>query len=57
MKTEICSFSGFKIYPGKGKLYVRGDSKVFLRLFYLDEIYCFCTDNVHLDFYELGKKS
>ncbi|KAL7412471.1 60S ribosomal protein L24, partial [Mrakia frigida] len=29
MKVEICSFSGFKIYPSRGRLYVRGDSKVF----------------------------
>ncbi|KAI9159512.1 60S ribosomal protein L24 [Blastocladiella emersonii ATCC 22665] len=29
MKTELCSFSGFKIYPGHGKLFVRGDSKTF----------------------------
>ncbi|KZT53617.1 hypothetical protein CALCODRAFT_500946 [Calocera cornea HHB12733] len=29
MKVEIDSFSGFKIYPSKGKLFVRGDSKVF----------------------------
>jgi large subunit ribosomal protein L24e len=29
MKTELCSFSGFKIYPGKGKIFVRGDSKSF----------------------------
>ncbi|KAF8751510.1 ribosomal protein L24 [Rhizoctonia solani] len=29
MKVEIDSFSGRKIYPSKGKLYVRGDSKVF----------------------------
>ncbi|CAE6451720.1 unnamed protein product [Rhizoctonia solani] len=28
MKVEIDSFSGRKIYPSKGKLYVRGDSKV-----------------------------
>ncbi|CAD6974290.1 unnamed protein product, partial [Tilletia controversa] len=28
MKVEICSFSLRKIYPGRGKLYVRGDSKV-----------------------------
>ncbi|KAG8700678.1 hypothetical protein FRC11_012744, partial [Ceratobasidium sp. 423] len=27
-KVEIDSFSGRKIYPSKGKLYVRGDSKV-----------------------------
>ena len=26
---EICNFSGYKIYPGRGKLYVRGDSKSF----------------------------
>ncbi|MCO5580102.1 hypothetical protein L7F22_033968 [Adiantum nelumboides] len=29
MKVETCAFSQRKIYPGKGKLYVRGDSKVF----------------------------
>lgn len=29
MKTELCSFTGFKIYPGKGKIFVRGDSKSF----------------------------
>ncbi|KAJ3088966.1 60S ribosomal protein L24 [Quaeritorhiza haematococci] len=29
MKTEICNFSGFKIYPGHGKIYVRLDSRTF----------------------------
>jgi len=29
MKVELDSFSGRKIYPSKGKIYVRGDSKVF----------------------------
>jgi large subunit ribosomal protein L24e len=29
MRTYDDTFSGEKIYPGKGKLYVRGDSKVF----------------------------
>ncbi|EIN04667.1 hypothetical protein PUNSTDRAFT_55391 [Punctularia strigosozonata HHB-11173 SS5] len=29
MKVEIDSFSGYKIYPSKGKLFVRGDSKIF----------------------------
>ncbi|KAI8066697.1 ribosomal protein L24e-domain-containing protein [Gongronella butleri] len=29
MKLEICSFSGFKIYPAKGKTYVRIDSRTF----------------------------
>lgn len=29
MKVEIDSFSGAKIYPGRGTLFVRGDSKVF----------------------------
>ncbi|TFK70252.1 hypothetical protein BDN72DRAFT_839333 [Pluteus cervinus] len=29
MKIELDSFSGYKIYPSKGKLFVRGDSKVF----------------------------
>ncbi|CDH50272.1 hypothetical protein RO3G_00264 [Lichtheimia corymbifera JMRC:FSU:9682] len=26
MKLEICSFSGYKIYPAKGKVFVRSDS-------------------------------
>ncbi|KAL1849510.1 60S ribosomal protein L24 [Paecilomyces lecythidis] len=29
MRTYDDTFSGEKIYPGKGKLYVRGDSKIF----------------------------
>jgi len=29
MRTFDDTFSGTKIYPGKGKLYVRGDSKIF----------------------------
>ncbi|KAJ3126492.1 60S ribosomal protein L24 [Nowakowskiella sp. JEL0407] len=29
MKTEICSFSGYRIYPGHGKLYVRQDNRSF----------------------------
>ncbi|KAI9322556.1 ribosomal protein L24e-domain-containing protein [Dichotomocladium elegans] len=29
MKLEICSFSGHKIYPGKGKVFVRSDSRTF----------------------------
>ncbi|KTW30686.1 hypothetical protein T552_00399 [Pneumocystis carinii B80] len=29
MKIEVDSFGGSKIYPGKGKIYVRGDNKVF----------------------------
>ncbi|ODQ65394.1 hypothetical protein NADFUDRAFT_51988 [Nadsonia fulvescens var. elongata DSM 6958] len=29
MKIEIDSFSGAKIYPGRGMLFVRGDSKIF----------------------------
>lgn len=29
MKIEIDSFSGSKIYPGRGTLFIRGDSKVF----------------------------
>jgi len=29
MKVEIDTFSGYKIYPSKGRIYVRGDSKVF----------------------------
>jgi len=27
--VHLCQFSGFKIYPGKGKLYVRSDSRSF----------------------------
>ncbi|KAK4052748.1 60S ribosomal protein L24 [Microbotryomycetes sp. JL201] len=29
MKVEQCAFSGYKIYPGKGKLYVRVDSRIY----------------------------
>ncbi|KAI9301220.1 ribosomal protein L24, isoform CRA_c [Cunninghamella echinulata] len=29
MKLEICSFSGYKIYPAKGKTYVRVDNRTF----------------------------
>lgn len=29
MKVEVDSFSGAKIYPGRGTLFVRGDSKIF----------------------------
>lgn len=29
MKREIDAFSGGRIYPAKGKLFVRGDSKIF----------------------------
>lgn len=29
MKTELCSFSGLKIYPGKGRTYVKADGKTF----------------------------
>lgn len=29
MKTEVCNFSGGKIYPGRGKIYVRSDCKAF----------------------------
>eukprot|EP01134_Creolimax_fragrantissima_P004689 CFRG4689T1 len=29
MKTETCVFSGAKIYPGKGKRYVRLDGRVY----------------------------
>ncbi|KAI9321025.1 ribosomal protein L24e-domain-containing protein [Dichotomocladium elegans] len=27
MKLEICSFSGYKIYPAKGKVFIRSDSR------------------------------
>ncbi|KAL5135416.1 60S ribosomal protein L24 [Glycine soja] len=30
LRTELCRFSGAKIYPGKGIRFVRGDSQVFL---------------------------
>jgi len=29
MKTGLCNFSGFKIYPGHGIRYVRNDNKAF----------------------------
>ena len=30
MKTETCNFSGYKIYPGHGRKYVRTDMKAFV---------------------------
>ncbi|KAJ8458016.1 hypothetical protein OPV22_030942 [Ensete ventricosum] len=30
LKTELCRFSGSKIYPGKGIQFVCSDSQVFL---------------------------
>ncbi|KAG1460871.1 hypothetical protein G6F56_005846 [Rhizopus delemar] len=33
MKLEICSFSGQKIYPSKGKTYVRIDSRFLIRFY------------------------
>ncbi|KAI9228960.1 MAG: putative ribosomal protein L24.e.A, cytosolic, partial [Piptocephalis tieghemiana] len=29
VRLEICSFSGYKIYPGHGKTYVRLDSRTY----------------------------
>lgn len=29
MKVEIDTFSGARVYPGRGKLFIRGDSKIF----------------------------
>ncbi|KAJ3192564.1 60S ribosomal protein L24 [Entophlyctis luteolus] len=29
MRTEICNFSGFKIYPGHGKTFVKSDSRTY----------------------------
>ena len=29
MRTELCSFTGFKIYPGHGHTFIRGDGKTF----------------------------
>ncbi|KAA0187805.1 Ribosomal protein L24 [Fasciolopsis buskii] len=29
MKLEVCSYSGFKVYPGHGKRAVRGDGRGF----------------------------
>jgi hypothetical protein len=28
MRVDRCDFSGYRVYPGKGRVYVRGDSKV-----------------------------
>lgn len=28
MRVDKCDFSGYKVYPSRGKVYVRGDSKV-----------------------------
>ncbi|GJD09919.1 60S ribosomal protein L24 [Galdieria sulphuraria] len=30
VKTETCIFSGFRIYPGKGTRFVRGDGKLLI---------------------------
>ncbi|KAJ8654408.1 hypothetical protein O0I10_009978 [Lichtheimia ornata] len=32
-RLEICSFSGYKIYPAKGKVFVRSDSRVSIWTF------------------------
>ena len=32
LKTQTCRFSGLKIYPGKGMLYIRTDGQQFLFL-------------------------
>eukprot|EP01104_Vermistella_antarctica_P005994 TRINITY_DN16728_c0_g1_i1.p2 TRINITY_DN16728_c0_g1~~TRINITY_DN16728_c0_g1_i1.p2 ORF type:complete len:161 (+),score=42.39 TRINITY_DN16728_c0_g1_i1:25-483(+) len=32
MKIQLCNFSGYKIHPGHGKRFVRGDSKAFVFL-------------------------
>merc|ERR1711868_313895 len=29
VKTETCNYSGFRIYPGHGKKFVRSDQKMF----------------------------
>merc|ERR1711998_164297 len=29
VKTELCNYSGFRIYPGHGKKWVRADQKMF----------------------------
>ncbi|GMK55343.1 hypothetical protein CspeluHIS016_0203990 [Cutaneotrichosporon spelunceum] len=29
MRVDRCDFSGYKVYPSRGKVYVRGDSKTF----------------------------
>mmetsp|Transcript_14160 Transcript_14160/g.19997 ORF Transcript_14160/g.19997 Transcript_14160/m.19997 type:complete len:160 (+) Transcript_14160:34-513(+) len=29
VKTELCNFSGYRIYPGHGRRFIRGDSKPF----------------------------
>merc|ERR1719333_1883015 len=29
VKTDLCNYSGFKIYPGHGKKFVRLDQKMF----------------------------
>lgn len=31
MRVDRCDFSGYKVYPSRGKVYVRGDSKVRIR--------------------------
>jgi large subunit ribosomal protein L24e len=30
VKTEVCAFSGHKVFPGHGRRYIRMDSRIFL---------------------------
>jgi large subunit ribosomal protein L24e len=30
VKTEICSFSGLKIFPGRGRRFIRQDARIFI---------------------------
>ena len=42
-RTELCRFSGAKIYPGKGIRFIRADSQVLLRIpvvYFLQTIIC-----------------
>lgn len=36
-RTQVCSFSGFKVYPGRGIKFVRGDARTFI--FYSNKSY------------------
>lgn len=44
-RFEICNFTGFKIAPGHGKIFVRGDSKAFRLINSKAEAHFLCKKN------------
>jgi len=42
-RIEVCVFSGYKIYPGHGKRYVRADSRVSFHFFKISFFFNYTT--------------